>query len=160
MMFKSTLLLLVALSLVVSIDAITAPATHSAVKLPALGGKYDKRSLRGFMASDATATEERGPAEAAQKLKTMLSRTKLGEKIAAIQKARLGQREEFVKKLVADGANWETLLKHKVTGKEIYKARDISSEDVLFGHLLSPNYVQAKAYAHRVEIFGKQYGIK
>ncbi|KAE8900292.1 hypothetical protein PF005_g23696 [Phytophthora fragariae] len=96
-MFKWTLLLLVALSLLVSIDAITAPAERSAAKLSASSGNYDKRSLRGFMASDETATEERGTAEAAQKLKSMLSTTKLGQKLAASKQVRVAKREAFVK---------------------------------------------------------------
>ncbi|KAE8961645.1 hypothetical protein PR002_g29835 [Phytophthora rubi] len=114
-MFKWSLLLLVALSLLVSIDAITAPAARSATKLPASGGEHDKRSLRGFMSDDETTTEERAAVGGVQKLKALLSKTKLGEKIAAIQKARLDRREEFVKNLVARGANWETLMKNKVT---------------------------------------------
>ncbi|KAE9023926.1 hypothetical protein PR003_g12209 [Phytophthora rubi] len=68
-MFKPRLMLLFALSLLVSIDAIAAPTARSAVKLPALSGKSGKRSLRGFMTSDETATEERGTAEVTQKLK-------------------------------------------------------------------------------------------
>ncbi|KAE9275565.1 hypothetical protein PF008_g29321, partial [Phytophthora fragariae] len=102
-MFKRSLLLLVALSLLVSIDAITAPAARSAIKLPASGGEHDKRSLRGFMSDDETTTEERAAVGGVQKLKSLLSKTKLGEKIVAIQKARLDRREEFVKNLVARG---------------------------------------------------------
>ncbi|KAE9291537.1 hypothetical protein PR003_g25009, partial [Phytophthora rubi] len=110
-MFKRTLLLLVALSLVVRIDAtgITMPA----VEVPALGGKFDKRSLRGFMTNDETATEERGPADAVKKVKTVLSTSKLGQKLAAFKQARVAKREVFVKKLLDDGADFETLWKKK-----------------------------------------------
>ncbi|KAE8900225.1 hypothetical protein PF005_g12958 [Phytophthora fragariae] len=86
-MFKRTLLLLVALSLLVRIDAtgITMPA----VEVPALGGKFDKRSLRGFMTNDETATEERGPADAVKKLKTVLSTSKLGQNSRRLNKREL-----------------------------------------------------------------------
>ncbi|KAE8897582.1 hypothetical protein PF005_g15481 [Phytophthora fragariae] len=151
-MFKPGLILLFALSLLVSIDAIAAPAARSAVKLPALSGKSGKRSLRGFMTSDETATEERGTAEVTQKLKAMLSTSKLGQKLAALKQARIEKREAFVKKLLEDKADYKTLFKNKVTVEEVYNGLHISAADTLFGNplLMSANLIKAKGYSRFV----------
>ncbi|KAE8974002.1 hypothetical protein PR003_g27027 [Phytophthora rubi] len=151
-MFKWTLLLLVALSLLVSIDAITAPAERSAAKLSASSGNYDKRSLRGFMASDETATEERGTAEAAQKLKCMLSTTKLGQKLAASKQVRVAKREAFVKKLLDDGADFETLFKNKVTKDELYQGLHITEADFPYANpgLISSKLRKSLGYSRYV----------
>ncbi|KAE8985605.1 hypothetical protein PR002_g22594 [Phytophthora rubi] len=145
-MFKRTLLLLVALSLLVRIDAtgITMPA----VEVPALGGKFDKRSLRGFMTNDETATEERGPADAVKKVKTVLSTSKLGQKLAAFKQARVAKREVFVKKLLDDGADFETLWKKKVIEDEVFYGLHITAADMQYKHLsfMSANLRNSKGY--------------
>ncbi|KAE8962124.1 hypothetical protein PR001_g29762 [Phytophthora rubi] len=137
------LLLLVALTLLVSSDALSASATNSQLKLSKLAPATvdnvvhadtgDKRSLRGLESTEDAANEERGMTEVAAKfkawaasLKTWLAESKLvqmaANKVQTLsQKRRVAQASSLIKK----GSSDTVLYANKVTPDEYFLAKGL-----------------------------------
>ncbi|KAG6621395.1 uncharacterized protein IUM83_11090 [Phytophthora cinnamomi] len=147
-------MLVVALTLTVKSDALTAPEASSEGKVskPSVQDLHhtgqvatmDKRSLRGIKVTDDAVDEESGTIGIAQSLEAALSRTKVGQILRAKKQVRLAAREALVKKLADGEASFETLHSNKVSYDEMYETLGI-------GKLTHPKAITAA----RVQEFGK-----
>lgn len=152
-MSKCLVLLVVALSLLVSANAIAASPENMASKLSALGVN-DKRSLRGMKSTDGPADEQRGDlTKIAQKFKAALSKTSIGQKIQAMQLKKIAAREEQVKKLLQEDAPFATLHANKVTPGEYLQATGIKLSELpgANAEILVPAYGKFKRYKQFVQ---------
>ncbi|KAJ8517454.1 hypothetical protein ON010_g18319 [Phytophthora cinnamomi] len=137
-MTKWFLVLVTALTLLVSSYALVAPALSSEIKPMSVSevnqatqvNMNSKRSLRGLKTTDNAANEERVVAtELAKWVETVVAKSKLGQLIQKAKLERIAKRQVFVDELVKGRASYEKLSKKHVTYEEYAKALGVTAAD-------------------------------